>query len=347
MKHAEVPTALLLTHNADERRTWRAALMAMNVLPEDIPITEGAAKSILDAFHQRQRTMAIINLDGLQAAPRDILAMERFFHDPELRKRILLTRHGTWHVWDADRKWVERLGFCGLLAEVSPASLTSEGGVHLHSIARQLDITPIAADKLAAYFSAMAVDGAQESPRGLIRATTGLTAENLASALASNAKAIQRTYKLKTYPACFVGSEAVSWLASHYEISREISVQLGEALQKLGLVHHVVHEQTFQDAQYFYRTSASTSADRLNPGNVFKLLRSGTVVEIRDRMYRGKTYPDCFVGTEAVDWLCTYYLMKRHDAEIFLNRLRGFGLIAHVTDDHLVRDDYFFYRLMA
>ncbi len=345
MKHAEVPTAFLLTHDADERRTFRAALMGMNVIPEDMPLDEGAVKSLTQSLRQRPRTVAIINLRGLAKVPQTILGLERAFYDPELRKRVLLTRHGKGHVWESDRKWVQRLGFCGLLAEVSPASLTAEASVDLHEIAALLKITPLPPDKLAAYFSAMGVTCNGASPRGLIRQTTGLTAENLASALASNAKALQRTYKLKTYPACFVGSEAVSWLASQYSISREISVALGLALQQLDLVHHVVHEQAFADAQFFYRTTVSTSSDRLDPGNVFKLLRSGTVVEIRDRMYRGKTYPDCLVGTEAIDWLCTYYLLKRHDAEIFLNRLHGFGLIHHVTDDHLVRDDYFFYHL--
>ncbi len=294
MKHAEVPTAFLLTHDADERRTLRAALMGMNVIPEDMPLDEGAVKSLAQSLRQRPRTVAIINLRGLATVPQTILGLERVFNDPELRKRVLLTRHGKGHVWESDRKWVQRLGFCGLLAEVSPASLTAEASADLHEIAALLKITPLPPDKLAA---------------------------------------------------CFVGSEAVSWLASQYSISREISVALGLALQQLDLVHHVVHEQAFADAQFFYRTTVSSASDRLDPGNVFKLLRSGTVVEIRDRMYRGKTYPDCLVGAEAIDWLCTYYLLKRHDAEIFLNRVHGFGLIHHVTDDHLVRDDYFFYHL--
>ncbi len=347
MKHAEIPTAFLLTGDADERRTLRAALMGMNVIPENIHLNEDAVKSLVQSLSQRQRAVAIINLASLPSAPRTLLALERVFNDPELRKRILLTRHGKGHVWESDRKWVQRRGFCGLLAEVSPASLTAEASADLHEIAALLEIAPLPSDKLAAYFSATGVTWNHESPRGLIRQITGLTAENLASALASNAKALQRTYKLKTYPACFVGSEAVSWLASQYSISRETSTDLGKALQQLDLIHHVVHEQAFADAQFFYRTTVSSSSDRLNPGNVFKLLRSGTVVDIRDRMYRGKTYPDCFVGSEAVDWLCTYYLLKRHDAEIFLNRLQGFGLIRHVTGDHLVRDDYLFYHLTA
>lgn len=347
MKHARIPTALLLTGDADERRTLRAALMGMNVIPEDVPMGEGAVNSLARSLSQRERTVAIINLEHLQSAPQNIVALERVFHDPELRKRVLLTRHGKGHVWESDRKWALRLGFCGLLAEVSPSSLAAEASVDLQEIASLLQIAPLSSDKLAAYFSAMGISCNHASPRGLIRQITGLTAENLAAALASNAKALQRTYKLKTYPACFIGSEAVSWLASQYSISREIAVDLGKALQKLDLIHHVVHEQAFDDAQFFYRTTVSSSSDRLNPGNVFKLLRSGTVVDIRDRMYRGKTYLDCFVGSEAIDWLCTYYLLKRHDAEIFLNRLQGFGLIHHVTDDHRVRDDYFFYHLTA
>lgn len=38
----------------------------------------------------------------------------------------------------------------------------------------------------------------------------------------------ERQFHLKTYPQCFVGTEAVDWLVSHLQISRQDAVELGQ-----------------------------------------------------------------------------------------------------------------------
>lgn len=57
----------------------------------------------------------------------------------------------------------------------------------------------------------------------------------------------------KVYPACFIGSEAVDWLAAKFEITREDAVTVGQRLVDLYLVRHVVDEHDFIDAGFFYR----------------------------------------------------------------------------------------------
>ena len=63
-----------------------------------------------------------------------------------------------------------------------------------------------------------------------------------------------RTFRLKTYRACFVACEAVTWLLEH-ELrpstsapTRRAAVALGTALVKHNLIHHVVHEHQLRRA---------------------------------------------------------------------------------------------------
>ena len=59
--------------------------------------------------------------------------------------------------------------------------------------------------------------------------------------------------KLKLYPNCFVGNEAVSWLSDRLKISREEAIEVGQRLIDENWIHHVTHEQPFQDGNFFYR----------------------------------------------------------------------------------------------
>ena len=62
-----------------------------------------------------------------------------------------------------------------------------------------------------------------------------------------------RSYHLVNYPRCFVGSEAVDWLANRFNITRESAVRLGQRLVDENWIHHVVDEHPFEDGYFFYR----------------------------------------------------------------------------------------------
>ena len=206
---------------------------------------------------------------------------------------------------------------------------------------------PLKGDALARYFSAMQVKPDAGSARGLVRKATGLTAEALCADLASNVKALNRVYRLKSYPSCFLGTEAVAWLAKQHSVSTDQAVAIGVALQSLGMLHHVAHEHTFANEDYFYRTAVSTAVERAPLGALLKMLSSKSGVSVRDRIYHGKTYAQCFIGSEAVDWVKKSQKIANHEAEILLNRLHAFNFIEHVARDHPVRDGMFYYRFVA
>ncbi|KNC47676.1 glutaredoxin [Thecamonas trahens ATCC 50062] len=73
-------------------------------------------------------------------------------------------------------------------------------------------------------------------------------------------------------------------------------------------------------------------------------------LEIKKRTYHLRKYHDCFVGSEAVDWMLERYggvVASREDAVVFLQRLVDIKVIRHVCDDHPLRDGYFFYRFLV
>lgn len=62
-----------------------------------------------------------------------------------------------------------------------------------------------------------------------------------------------RRYKLKIYPKCFVGNEAVKWMKLKLNLSTEQAVRLGQRLIDEKIIHHVADHHGFADEFLFYR----------------------------------------------------------------------------------------------
>jgi Domain found in Dishevelled, Egl-10, and Pleckstrin (DEP) len=339
------PTAFICMPTGPARSAVRAAMMAMNVLPQDMLPSSADLQQLGTLLLSQDNAFALIDLSFIQPVAAHMPALASMM-DTQARARIILTRSHT-GLWATYRAWAQELGFADLFAQLDAAALTTESHDALDLIAQLTWAASISADALHRHYSAMQIKPDTDSARGIIRKLTGLTAETLCSALASNVKSLDRTYHLKSYPSCFLGTEAVDWLTAQYTASRQQAVALGGALQALGMLHHVAHEQAFADAPNFYRTAVSTAAEQCKPSLVLKQLKSKGGVAVKDRTYLSKLYAQCFVGSEAVDWLCKFHKVKRHDAEIILNRLQNQGTIEHVTHEHPVRDGNFFYRFVS
>ncbi len=345
MTHTIAPTAYLCISPGESRSATRAAMMAMNLVPQDIlPSRHGLGKLSMQLTSD-SKALAMVDLSAVRSAGLNLVSLAALLPNMSSRARILLIREDT-GLWPTDTKWASDLGFAGLYAQADAFSWMAHPTDLMSKVAKLAGIAPLATDALTRYFRAMQITDGHSTPRGLIRNATGLSAEALCAALRTNVKALDRVYHLKNYPCCFLGTEAVKWLALQYKKTPEQAVQLGLALQKLGMLHHVAHEQTFANAANFYRTNASTGADMLQLGIVLARMSSKTGLNVQDRTYHGKTYAACFIGSEAVDWMKTNTKLNRHDSEILLNRLHNFHVIEHVTQDHDVRDGYFFYRFV-
>ena len=74
-----------------------------------------------------------------------------------------------------------------------------------------------------------------------------------------------RTYRMKTYPACFVGSEAVDYMVENQlATSRQDAVKIGRELLELGHFDHVVREHDFKDEFLFYHFKESAMSNEFD-----------------------------------------------------------------------------------
>ena len=160
-------------------------------------------------------------------------------------------------------------------------------------------------------------------------------------------KAPTRQHQLKSYPKSLLGREVVDWLTRRHGLSRPQALQAGRALGSLGFLHHVVHEHALEDQDLFYRSDCVSAALSTSPDKILRLLSPPYGVKVTDRLYLGRSHPNCWVGSEAVDLLQVRCRISREDAEVQLNRLWRYGLIRHVVDQHPVKDDHLYYRFQG
>ncbi len=346
MSETNAPTALLCMPKGDTRNAMRAALTAIHVESQDILPSKAELAKLVKTLLANPQAVAIIDLAEIRHAAANIMALAVLLPDANARQRIALTRTHC-GLWPTDSKWAKELGFADLFAQLDVGGLLAESSKALDWVAHLTGVDPIQNEALKKHFESNQVKPDTTSQRGIIRKATRLSAEALCTALAGRVKTQDRTYNLKIYPSCFLGTEAVDWLSKEYAVTKDHAIKLGSALQELGMLHHVTHEQVFDDAALFYRTELSTSVQRMSPGAALGLLNSKTGVTVRDRSYHGTNYVACFVGSHAVDWLHAKLKMSRLDAEIMLNRLYGFDLIEHVTHEHPVQDGNYFYRFVS
>jgi hypothetical protein len=335
-----IPVLLALPHDA-AHKSARALVMALGLIPEALKDGAGALPKLAQQLQSQAHSAALIDLSSLPLAFKHIHDLAKRLPS-DVRQRVILFRHEQGPVWPSDQAWAKELGFAGLFAEADAQAMLADA--ELPSLLAQLTgREPLVAQKLSQYFAAMLAKPDPLTLRGLIRAQCGRSAESLAQVMASGVKSVDRTHRFTTYPACLLGTEAVQWLRSQFQCSTANAVQTGQALLSMGLIHHVVHEHGFEDADFFYRLDATANTAQTHLGQLLQTLKSPQGLEVKDRNYLGKTYPACWVGQDAVSWLSKHQRLPRHESENLLNRLLSYGLIEHVVRAHRVKDANLFF----
>eukprot|EP01118_Nematostelium_gracile_P007601 TRINITY_DN2487_c0_g1_i1.p1 TRINITY_DN2487_c0_g1~~TRINITY_DN2487_c0_g1_i1.p1 ORF type:complete len:290 (-),score=73.83 TRINITY_DN2487_c0_g1_i1:515-1384(-) len=78
------------------------------------------------------------------------------------------------------------------------------------------------------------------------------------------------------------------------------------------------------------------------------IFRFRTEIDVRDRKKFSRLYNNCFVGSQAVDWILKQpHIPKcdtRQQAVIIGQRMMDDGVFYHVSHDHLFQDKNYFYR---
>jgi hypothetical protein len=161
---------------------------------------------------------------------------------------------------------------------------------------------------------------------------------------AGGVEVADRTYKLRSYPECWRSDNATSWFVNRYALSREKAVLLGQALQHLGTIYHVVREQTFADETFFFRFARYPVLFSWSRFLAQAFAADG--FEVQDRTYHAKKYPATFVGSASYSWMLEQKLTP-NEAMTIGQRMIDLSLIHHVADEHPFQPSEFFYRAYA
>ncbi len=345
-------TALFALAAPHQEEIWRAAFASQGVTAVramEAPLLQllGTTPRVAEAFD-----VALVDLAVLvaEATPLARLVRRARLHRPDMRLIAVHTARHT--VEPGELRWARSQGAGDLLPAVSVARMRVEGE---DLLARALGSAVPNARRLRTFLRAVAHGpgyGVDDDPYVVIErlASRGVDLDELARRMrgAQGVAVRDRSYRFKSYAACFVGSEAVDWIARTAKLDRTLALQAGQALCARGLFHHVVKEHSLRDGAFFYRFRAPTEAiDAIDIDELVKLMRGASGVGIRTRSYLGKSYPECFVGSEAVDWMARTYQLDREQAVALGQRLIDLCLLHHVVDEHDFVDGAFFYRFFS
>jgi Domain found in Dishevelled, Egl-10, and Pleckstrin (DEP) len=294
----------------------RAAMMAMNVIPESLPNAPASRLEALMRLDRRPRSVAFIDL----CSGPNLHELDRQLPRTALRARIFLTRlAATAHVSTADRRWVQAQGFGGLWAEFDTDDAHSDLREALDASASVLGVASLSSADLPRHVRVREPRNAPARER--IRQICGASAEAVALTLGKCLSVRDRSYHLRNYPACFVGRSAVRGIAKTFGCTGTEALEVGRGLHALGLLVHVTHDHDLIDGDYFYRLTLSSKADAVDLGHALRVLRTGLGHE-------GSS--ETWTGAQAIDILCETYSLQRHQAWIIGQRLAQFGAIQHV-----------------
>jgi Domain found in Dishevelled, Egl-10, and Pleckstrin (DEP) len=288
-------------------------------------------------------SLVVIDLARLKSYGMHILDLATAIESPTLRNRIFLTNI-TGKVNQSDANLARVLGFSNLVGNVDPRQLDGNLKAFTDWLCNTLRLNANSLNRLPTYLKTVSLSNVKESTREMIQRITHNTPEALIDAMQKGLDISDHSYRLKKYRQCFLGTEGITWLNAQYKISETQSVALGTALQELGLLYHVSHEQAFANEDFFYRLATSKSVDALPIQQVLHSLTFAQGVEVADRKYLGKTYEQCFIGSQAIDHLVNKWSLDRLDAWVVLHSFEQLGLLEHVTQEHGFVDGNFFYR---
>ena len=119
------------------------------------------------------------------------------------------------------------------------------------------------------------------------------------------------------------------WLANHPQESRQT---LSELLQSGKVL--------FKDDKLCDLPQLSAKEAEL----LVQEIQNSQIFEVKDRWYNLKKYPQCFIGSELVDWFEQNKQVLTEEAVALGQNLLKYRLIYHVHNDHDFKNEFLFYR---
>ncbi|MBI5108809.1 MAG: hypothetical protein HZA62_08665 [Rhodocyclales bacterium] len=335
------PTYWLATANAASRGIARAILTSQDITPLDLKPELLFGAPAAPGLRPDAESILLLDLAPDCVGERGGAAALRLVQALPWRPRVFGISGVARLPWANEIELARTLTGNPLLPRPEAAP-----GEFIASLLAQTSDGSVDPARLERHLRVLAGGGGELSAEARIRRITGDSAATLAAALLGAGLVADRRYRLRKYPECLVGSDAVGWLHAHYHLRREDAVLLGDALMQAGHLHHVVKQQPFADAEFFYRVAAPGRVDALPLDGVYTLLRD-TRGLVADRTWRGVNFPQCLIGSEAVDLLVATHRLGRAEATVLGQSLLDLGMLRHVADAHPFTDDFLFYELVT
>jgi hypothetical protein len=286
----------------------------------------------------------IVDLQALRLLPQLATSTVRSIARLPCAPRILLIAGNTQTVYPEDVRWFTSVGAVDLLPQASAARWNATCLPLFRAISATLGES-LNSRRLAPMLRTFAESYEKGTPAAEIALAEniGVTVTELANAMraADGVDIADRTYHLRGYAECFVASAAVGWLSKRYGVDREAAVSMGAAMQRAGLIYHVTREQSFADAELFFRLGRYPA--QFAWPQLLERFFSASGPEVKDRTYRAKTYPHTFVGSEAANWFSKAGF-SINEAMTIGQRMIDLSIMHHVVDEQPFRDGDFFYR---
>jgi hypothetical protein len=321
---------------------WTAALGAAGIDVQRVDRPGAVAQFAAAAGPADANTLLVLDLQRIAEESLDLIAYAQALRERAPARTWIAMLGARVSVSASARALARAVGACDLVALVDHRDLPS-----LRALSDALSQAGVANDAGALYRMLESAPPRTLPPAVTLIHAAGTTVQALVERMrgSDGVDRADRRYAGKTYADCFIGSEALDWLAGALGASRTAALEVGQCLLEYGVFHHVVKDHPFRDERLFYRFVSNAAAlEAIVLEDLVKQMWSPRGLAVAPRTYRGKTYDDCFVGSEAVDWIVRRYALSREDAVTLGQQLVDLGLAHHVVDEHPFKDGHYFFR---
>jgi Domain found in Dishevelled, Egl-10, and Pleckstrin (DEP) len=298
--------------------------------------------------HTETSMVVILDLQTVAAAAIPVSAAVATLRRLAPQSKIILTAPRAKLIDDHDSQWASSVGADGIVAQLRALRWKTLCKPILAALNDNETSAQQDAQRLAPFIRAAQQAERREDALSLVASveTAGVDLASLALRMgrSGGVDIRDRTYHLRTYEAVFVSSDALHWIASAHRCTSAAALAIGKALQACGLIYHVAREQLFDDENFFFRVAKISARHAFD--DVTAQVSATTGFVRRDRSYLGTSYPNCFVGSEALDWFVSHGYSV-NEAMSMGQRLLDLSIISHVTNDQPFKAGNFFYRFSA
>lgn len=347
----------LILEGREEESLWLGAFESQGVAVQALPMSADLERVASDGRMAGARAVVVdaplLARSRVGAAAFAAFALQRF---PGMAVFVRLPRRTG--ISAPEQAWARHVGIASLLPGSTVAAWQESLAPVLTRVLAALGRPGPDLPRLESYLNGLLRSGAEPRPGWMKDAyvdayqleSAGVNAARLCEAMQAPSGVVvaERAWRGRSYPGCFVASEAVDWLVARFGLRRELASRTCAFLWRTGRLHHVLRDADFRDDFLFFRFSGRRAdLDRVDLVALEEAMRSRGGLAIEERTHLSKSYPRSFVGEEAVAWIMERCALPLGAAETIGQRMLELGIFHHVLDEHGFVEGRYFYRFRA